>query len=57
MHCTHLVLVSKDFGCVLGTLRISEVAEVVWEFGNESGTGALSREESKEVKYEARSLE
>ena len=40
----YLILVSEYFGCVLGTLRIPEVSEVVQEFGSKSGTGALSRE-------------
>jgi len=31
MCCAYLVLLSKYFRCVLGTLRIPEVLEVVWE--------------------------
>src|SRR5882724_12761621 len=44
MCCTHLILLSEYFRCVLGTPRIPEVLEVVWEFGSSSGTGASSRE-------------
>jgi len=36
----YLVLVSEYFGCILGTLSIPEVLEVVWEFGIKSRTGA-----------------
>ena len=40
----YLVLLSKYFGCILGTLRILTVSGEVQEFGSKSGTGALSRE-------------
>jgi len=40
----YLILVSKYFGCILGTPRIPEVSGVVWEFGSKSRTGVLSRE-------------
>jgi len=32
MHCTYPILLSKYFRYILGTLRILEVSEVVWEF-------------------------
>src|SRR5882724_5968298 len=35
----YLILVSKYFRCVPGTLRILEVLEVVWEFRSKSGMG------------------
>jgi len=40
----YLILLSKYFGCVLGTPRILEVLGEVREFGSKSGTGASSRE-------------
>jgi len=44
MHCTYLILLSKYFGCILGTPRIPEVLGEVWEFGSKSRTGASLRE-------------
>ena len=53
----YLVLVSKYFGCIPGTLRIPEVLGEVHEFGSKSRTTVSSREGSIEVEYEARSQE
>jgi len=44
VHCTHLILLSEYFGCVLGTPKILEVLGEVQEFGSKSRTGVLSRE-------------
>jgi len=35
----YLILMSEYLGVVLGTPRIPEVSEVVWEFGSKSRTG------------------
>jgi len=35
----YLILVSEYFKCILGTPRIPEGSEVVWEFESKSRTG------------------